>query len=225
MNTQNDDRATLRRESTTRYCPPWFASGALAFVFACITIATCSLGTAAEQDSDTNQFVRLSPRDSRYFELTNGRPYIPVGFNLVGPPPAEDLKRVVGQMADHGVNYCRIWLDQPLWSVEHAESGVYDDEKAEQLDRFLDLCRPRGIRVKMCIEWFRSIAAKRPTPPVKGSFPKPIHHVANGGFYQDMNDFLTSARGRTQFKGKLRWYADRYGDEPQGTAIRELRLY
>lgn len=182
--------------------------------FVCINIVATSLGAAAEQSRDANEFVRVSPRDSRYFELTNGRPYVPVGFNLVGPPPAEDLERVVNKMADHGVNYCRIWLDQPLWSVEHARSGEYDVEKAKQLDRFLDLCRPRGIRVKMCIEWFRSIPAEWPDPPVKGSFPKPIHHVANGGFYRDMTDFLNSDRGRAQFKGKLRWYADRYGDDP-----------
>ncbi len=159
-------------------------------------------------------FVRVSPRDTRYFELTDGTPYVPIGFNLVGPPDSNDVERVVATMADHGVNYCRIWLDQPPWAIEHARSGEYDPERAKQLDRFLALCRPRGIRVKMCIEWFRSIAADPPKPPTKGSFPKPLHHVANGGFYQDMKDFLTSERGRAQFKGKLRWHADRYGDEP-----------
>jgi hypothetical protein len=86
---------------------------ALACFFACLTIVACPLGTAAEQNSGVSHFVRVSPRDSRYFELTDGRPYIPVGFNLVGPPPAEDLERVVNEMADHGVNYCRIWLDHP----------------------------------------------------------------------------------------------------------------
>ena len=53
-------------------------------------------------------FVRVSPRDSRYFELTDGKPYIPVGFKLVGPPDASDMERVVETMAKHGVNYCRI---------------------------------------------------------------------------------------------------------------------
>ena len=160
------------------------------------------------------EYVRVSPRDARYFELTDGQPYIPVGFNLVGPPQAEDLERVVDRMAEHGVNYCRIWLDQPLWSVEQKQSGVYEAEQAEQLDRFLKLCRERGIRVKMCVEWFRSILAEWPDPPRKGWFPKPLHHHANGGFYEDMTDFLTSERGRDQFKAKLEWYAGRYGDEP-----------
>ena len=158
-------------------------------------------------------FVRVSPRDSRYFELSDGRPYVPVGFNLVPPPKPEDFERVVGAMADHGVNYCRIWLDQTPWNVEHAKSGQYDPEKAVHLDRFLKLCRARGIRVKMCVEWFRSIVAKPAQPPARGAFPKPIHHEANGGFYKDMRDYLTSERGRAQFKGKLRWYADRCGDD------------
>jgi len=159
-------------------------------------------------------FVRVSQKDPRYFELSDGKPYIAVGFNLVGPPDSNDVERVVGVMAENGVNYCRIWLDQPLWSIEQKKSGQYDAENARTLDRFLELCRKRGIRVKMCIEWFRSIVAAPSKPPARGSFPKPIHHVANGGFYTNMTDYLTSERGRTQFKGKLKWYADRYGNEP-----------
>jgi len=179
-------------------------------------IAEAQSAAAAEPTplASTSEFVRVSPRDPRYFELTDGQPYLPVGFNLVGPPEAGDVERVVETMARHGVNYCRIWLDQPLWAVEHAQSGQYDTDKAKQLDRFLQLCRPRGIRVKMCLEWFRSIVAQVPQPAPRGAFPKPLHHLANGGFYRDMTDFLTSERGRTQFRGKLRWYADRYGDEP-----------
>jgi hypothetical protein len=161
-----------------------------------------------------SQFVRVSPRDPRYLELSGGRPYIPVGFNLVGSPAANETQRVVAAMADHGVNYCRIWLDLPPWNVEHARSGQFDVEKARELDRFLQLCRARGIRVKMCVEYFRSILPKVPKPPVRGLNPKVLHHVEQGGFYHDMTDFLTSQRGRTQYKDKLRRYAERYAGEP-----------
>lgn len=173
-----------------------------------------TLAAAESHPTSTAAFVRVSPRDSRYFELSDGRPYIPVGFNLVGSPKSDDLERVVTAMSEHGVNYCRIWLDLPPWNVECAQSGQYDADKAKTLDRFLALCRERGIRVKMCVEWFRSIVAEQPKPPVLGMFPKPLHHIANGGFYRDMTDFLTSERGRKHFKEKLKWYADRYGDEP-----------
>ena len=187
-------------------------SSVLALLLSVLTLGDG--GMAIGQENPNVQFVRVSPRDSRYFELTDGRPYVPVGFNLVGPPEVEEMERVVTTMADHGVNYCRIWLDRAVWNVEHIRSGEYDEEKAKHLDRFLALCRPRGIRVKMCIEWFRTIVANVPQPPVRGSFPKPIHHIANGGFYKDMKDFLQSERGRAQFKGKLDWYRNRYGDEP-----------
>jgi len=183
--------------------------------FTAVVLAAAGGAAVAAEEIGKTDFVRVSPTDSRYFELAGEggrRPYIPVGFNLVGPPEAEEIERVVETMADHGVNYCRLWLDQPLWSIEQKQSGRY--EASEHLDRFLRLCRARGIRVKMCVEWFRSIVPKMPDPPVKGLFPKPLHHTANGGYYRDMEDFLNSERGRAQFKAKLKWYADRYGDEP-----------
>jgi hypothetical protein len=52
-----------------------------------------SAGHSAEPGRDT--FVRVSPRDPRYLELTDGRPYIPLGFNLVGAPGGKELERVV----------------------------------------------------------------------------------------------------------------------------------
>ena len=173
-----------------------------------------SLRAAEAPSGRTAAFVRVSRRDPRYFELSDGRPYVPVGFNLVGSPDPREFERVVAAMADHGVNYCRIWLDQGAWSVEHAKSGQYDAEKASVLDRFLALCRAREIHVKMCVEWFRTIVAKEPQPPVNGMAPKPLHHADNGGFYHDMTDYLTSERGRQQYKDKLSWYASRYADEP-----------
>jgi hypothetical protein len=36
-------------------------------------------------------FVRVSPRDPRYFELSDGRPYIPIGLNMIAPPGNEGL--------------------------------------------------------------------------------------------------------------------------------------
>lgn len=154
-------------------------------------------------------FVRVSPRDARYFELSDGKPYIPIGFNLVPGPQPQEMDRVVELMAKNGVNYCRLWIDQTPWGVEQTRSGEYDAEKAANLDRFLVLCLERGIRVKMCIEYFRDIPAQR------GKWSdKPLHNVANGGPFKGMDDFLNSQAGRDQFKRKLAWYAKRYGDHP-----------
>jgi hypothetical protein len=61
----------------------------------------------------------------------------------------------------------------------------------------------------MCLEYFRDISAER-----KLWSDRPGHHVANGGMFTDMADFLTSEQGLNQFRRKLAWYQARYGDHP-----------
>jgi len=160
--------------------------------------------------NDKISFVRVSPRDHRYFELSNGSPYIAIGFNLVGPPRVDEIGSVIQKMAQNRINYCRLWLGHPDWDVEHQQSGEYDGERAKIVDRFMELARNNGIRVKMCLEYFRDI----PSEKTRRGFGKPLHHIANGGPFKDMSDFLDSAKGRQQFKRKLAWYAGRYGDDP-----------
>jgi len=154
--------------------------------------------------------VRVSTRDSRYFELGDGTAYIPVGFNLVPAPPADEMEEVISSMASSRINYCRIWLDEEPWNIEDRESGVYNEAKAKELGRFLSLAGRHGIRVKMCLEHFRDIA------PVKKIWSdKPLHHRDNGGPFTDMEEFLDSDRGLDQFRRKLAFYQSRYGDRPE----------
>lgn len=155
-------------------------------------------------------FVRVSPRDPRYFELSDGKPYIAIGFNLVGPPKEEELESIVQKMAQNRVNYCRVWLSSRDWDIERQKSGEYDNEKARIIDKFLRLARENGIRVKMCLEYFRDIAPEG----TSDFFNNPLHHVSKSGQYNGMSEFLDGEKGREQFKGKLKWYADRYGDDP-----------
>ena len=47
-----------------------------------------SMLTAADLSptaDDLKSFVRVSPRDNRYFELSNGHSYVPIGLNLIAP--------------------------------------------------------------------------------------------------------------------------------------------
>ncbi|OGV63774.1 MAG: hypothetical protein A3K19_05070 [Lentisphaerae bacterium RIFOXYB12_FULL_65_16] len=80
--------------------------------------------------SDQDAFVRVSPRDARYFELSNGQPYVAIGFNLVGAPEEKDFESVIRNMADNRVNDCRVWIGAGVFDVEHTRSGEYDDVAA-----------------------------------------------------------------------------------------------
>jgi hypothetical protein len=73
----------------------------------------------------------------------------------------------------------------------------------------LDLCRKYGIRVKLTMEHFRSIGGGR-----QAWADKPLHHVANGGTAQSMPDFFDGEPSREQFKRKIAWYGNRYGNQP-----------
>lgn len=156
-------------------------------------------------------FVRVSPRDRRYLELTTGAPYIPIGPNLIAPP-ARDLAMKTYQgwldkLAANGGNYIRVWLSNPFWDVEHSRAGAYDEEKARLIDRMLEMARARGIRVKMTIEHFRSIGGGP-----QAWADKPLHHVSNGGAAASVADWFDGERSRLQFRGKLDWLASRFPD-------------
>ena len=90
-------------------------------------------------------FVRVSPRDSRYFELSDGRAYIPIGLNLAVSPTGVklgvsrvgalgDYERWFRRLSENRGNFARIWLSSATFDVEHAQSGQYDEDRAKRID-------------------------------------------------------------------------------------------
>jgi len=160
-------------------------------------------------------FVRVSPRDKRYFELSDGSPYVPIGLNMIAPYGDNEeealalMEQWIKSLSENGGNYIRIWLSNNFFDVEHEKSGQYDEQKAKRIDAVLDMARRHNIRVKMTIEHFRHFFGK-----TQRWAAKPIHHVSQGGPAKDVDDFFQGKRSREQFKKKLDWYAERYGDEP-----------
>ena len=187
---------------------------AVAGVLALTVVADC--GTPSEAANQAHvapkSFVRVSTRDSRYFELSDGKPYIPIGLNMIAPPGNEGLAGMEAWMAQlqaNGGNYIRIWLSNPFFDVEHARSGEYDEAKAQRIDELLAMAARHGIRVKLCLEHFRHLGGGS-----QGWAAKPLHLVANGGTATNMSDFFDGTPSREQFKKKLAWFAQRFGDNP-----------
>lgn len=173
-------------------------------------VCTCQL--AAQADA----FVRVSRADPRYFELTNGQPYIPIGLNLISPgtrDEAEGLARMenwMKQLARNRGNFIRVWISSPFWDVEHERSGAYDEAQARRIDAMLAAARRHGIRVKLTLEHFREMSDQ----PRQSWANKPLHLVANGGTATSMTDFFSGESSRERFRQKLGWFARRYGDDP-----------
>ncbi|MCX7872143.1 MAG: cellulase family glycosylhydrolase [Verrucomicrobiae bacterium] len=160
-------------------------------------------------------FVRVSPRDSRYFELSDGKAYIPIGLNLIHPDTvdAKGLARMeewMGKLSSNGGNYIRVWISSPFWDVEHQKSGVYDGEKAKRIDAMLEMAKRYGIKVKLTMEHFRTIEVDGRQKWAH----KPIHHISMGGPATNLADFFAGEKSREQFKRKIEWFRSRYGDNP-----------
>ena len=92
------------------------------------------------------QYVRVSLRDPRYLELSDGTPYIPNGLNVIHPwgdvSTAEGLAQMdrwLKALADNQGNYIRIWLSSIFWDLEHQEAGVFDEERAKRVDALLNM--------------------------------------------------------------------------------------
>lgn len=170
--------------------------------------------------ADQAAYVRISPRDPRYLELSDGQRYVPIGLNLAVSPTGvrlgvsrigelPDYERWFRRLSENGGNYARVWLSSSTFDVEHAHSGQYDPERAERIDRLLELARRYGIRLKLCLEHFRHIG-DGPQP----YFAKRLHHVSQGGPADRTADFFDTPRARQQFQQKLAWFQRRYRDDP-----------
>jgi len=182
----------------------------LALILAFVLIAELAVA-----GSPPSAFVRVSPRDPRYLELTDGTPYIPIGLNMIIPPRGETdeaealrgMEAWLASLSANGGNYIRVWISSRFWDIEHDKSGVYDESKARRIDRLLELCEKHNVRVKLTLEHFRSIEGA-------DRWVKRLHHVSNGGPAKSTADFFDGEAPRAQFKNKIRWYGDRYGSRP-----------
>lgn len=179
-----------------------------------VIVSVCGASQTKNPSQESRHFVRVSPRECRYFELTNGRPFVPIGLNMIAPRGADEkealacMEQWIKSLAENRGNYIRLWLSHNFFDIEHERSGQYDNEKAKRIDAVLDMARRHNIRVKMTIEHFRHFFRERQTWAAK-----PLHHVSRGGPAKDINDFFQGRASREQFKKKLKWYADRYGDD------------
>jgi hypothetical protein len=182
---------------------------ATVFCWPAVANAASVEGTAA--------YVQVSPRDSRYLELSDGTPYVPIGLNVIHPRSSqeseglEQMERWMAVLAENGGNFIRIWLSSPFWDVEHEKAGSYDEQKARRLHALLEKARRNGIRVKLTVEHFREI---NPEDVRQRWASKQIHHTSRGGTASSMPEWLSNDASREQFRGKLAWYQRRFGDDP-----------
>ncbi len=185
-----------------------------------IWILSSVLGGADEK----RVFVRVSKENPKYFELSDGSPYIPIGVNLcilrernetgVLEQFKKDTERGLRKMefyfkklAENGGNYTRIWLSSDFYEIEHDKIGVYDPAVLTRIAETLALAKKYGIRIKFCMEHFRSISAKPSVP----FFNRDVY-VSDSK--HSVNEYVNTDWGRDLYLNRCRAIISRFKDHP-----------
>jgi len=163
--------------------------------------------------------VRVSPRDPRFLERENGKPFFPIGANLcyAGPRGTFEYDRWLTAYARAGCNYGRIWLspgnttfgmERPGVPKDGAGIGQIDLANAWRTDLVLSAARSRGLHLMLTVESHRVLTEQQPSAPMWDGSPL---NAKNGGPLQKPADFWTDQTMEGLYLNKLRYLVARYG--------------
>jgi len=154
-----------------------------------------------------HSFVKVSSQNPFYFELTNGKTFIPIGANLCWAKDMEVMESYFRKLSENGGNYARIWLNFPAHEIE-TDYGKINEANLENLDRILGYAEKYNIKIKLCIESFRTIK------PGKSFFTKWQYHKDNGGPFENMDEYINTEKGRQAYLDRLEMLRKKFGDHP-----------
>lgn len=163
-------------------------------------------------DSRMNQFVRISRKNSRYFEYEDGTPFVPVGMNLCferfSGDDAEILaiyRRWFRRFSENGGNFARIWLGVPFLNLEPEKPGAFSERKLENLRALVALGREYGIRLKFTLDHFRDLRPVRQAEMFPGGLlPEPGLPAGKRRFRRHGGGVLQRGGGAGQFRPQTR---------------------
>lgn len=177
-------------------------------------------------ESEHPGYIEISRRDPRYFACTNGQPYVAIGLNLCWPEMfplttghefqtgkdrgtlgAREFERWFRLLSLNGGNFARLWLGMHYFQPEGDISGQLDLLRFSAIDRVVELAREYGIRLKLCLEYFRTFRAGT-------AQSRTLHHPLDGRVPGDMDEWFLSPDWQQLWWLKVEALLARYGDDP-----------
>lgn len=174
--------------------------------------------------------VVVSPSNPRYFETTDGKPWIPVGCNICfddsgqahGAAAVRALfDRWLRAFAANGGNCIRLWAGHQSLEVMPDKAGVYDPERTKTLKGIVTLCEELGIRAKITLESFRMCLSeeteRRKANPrgVNFNYVRFFNRRLYAPYARNVPEFFVSEECRRIYLGKVQYLKDLgFGDSP-----------
>ncbi|WP_321475048.1 cellulase family glycosylhydrolase [uncultured Paludibaculum sp.] len=162
-------------------------------------------------------FVQVSKSDPHYLELSSGDAFLPIGQNIGWERFATDENEVFARtgtrfrnLSRNGGNLARVWLSHPFYDFDPGADAAEIQLKLNRIARLVSLARQHGLRLKLCIEHFRTLKALPVVFPGSVSFGKP----ELAPLFGDITSFYTNEPGRQWYLRKLNILARSFADEP-----------
>lgn len=162
--------------------------------------------------TDPDGFVRIDPRSGRFFQFDSGRPYVPIGVNLVGGDPAR-YDYYLPKFAAAGVNLARLWLSARELGIERGQPTVFDQQRAAALDEVVNLGAGLGVRLMLCLSDFREALGGR-----QGYWGD----TAYSRLSPAPEDFFTSPQAAQAYRKRLRYIVARWS---ASSAVQSWELF
>jgi len=191
----------------------------LNFIFPFIVFISCSGNKIKQLPAGSKGYIGISRENPSFFSFSDGSPFIPIGINMINPsnryrdkPDSAmlEIEHWMKSLSANGANYIRVWLSQSFWDMEDKKAGEYREEKIKRIDRFVEMARANGLRIKMTLEHFRSVTLQENNQTWAN---KHVYHTSNGGPLDSIRKYLTSDQGRQLFLNKVDFYKERYGSD------------
>lgn len=189
-------------------------------------------GSFAVTPADHGGYVEVSEVDPRYFALSDGSSWCPIGPNLCSVPffqlprgmehfetgggqatlGLHEYERWFRLLSQNGGTFTRIWLSNPYLQAETETAGQTDPLIFNRLDGLIELARKYGIRLKLCFDHFRAFQSDNPT--TKAWFMRRYMDPVSGREPVTMDEWMEDERWQDLWMEKVQAYLARYGGDP-----------
>lgn len=174
-------------------------------------------------------FVRVSQKDPRYFEFSDGSYYFPIGHNIRSPSDTRletvfpwtyrategstAYLRYFKDMSAHGENLAEIWNSAWSLGIEwtpvrpgYHGVGQYNMIHAWEMDRVLEAAEADDIRINYVINNHGKFSTL--SDPEWTNNP---YSVQNGGYLSTPEEFFSDPRAIKDFLNSMRYMISRWG--------------
>lgn len=182
-------------------------------------------------------YIRVSKKDTRYFEYSNGSPFFPIGINLAFPRriPVSNKKefgtngdiafmgirqyeRWFKRCAQCGVNMARVWVGHEYFSPDTAEANIFEYAQFSKIDKLIELAKKYNIKLKLTLEQFRCFRYDTDNKDnVSRHFNKKLSF--NGKRCESIGQWLSERKWKDAWLNKTREFAKRYAGDTTVFAV------